>query len=362
MANIIFMGFEKLTAALLNDAGIWDITAPTSGWGVNSAKARSGGSGQALTGGSAVTGVKSLGSNYSHLFFGVAHAIFSAALPSTPTVLDWALMDGATCQVGYVITNLGEIVIYSSNVTIASATELGRTATGVIVAAGTGGTSADYKMVEMEIVFHGSAGTVTVKVADITVLTLTGLNTAPSGVAQANRLHMRSRSSASVWQVDDLYINDDTGSAPDNTFYGEAFVVEGLSPAGNGNSSQWVGSDGNSTDNFQLVDDTGNADTDYVASGTLNDVDTYAMGNLTNTTGTIIGTNHLMVARKDDVATRTIASTLRTNSTDYPSGTNKTMTGTYSVYTDRRTINPDTSLRFTITEINGIEAGQKVTT
>jgi hypothetical protein len=362
VANILFMGFEKLTAALLNDAGIWDITAPTSGWGVNSTKARSGGSGQALTAGSAVTGVKSLGANYSHLFFGVAQVVFSAALPTTPTILDWAFLDGATCQVGYVITNLGEIVVYSGNITIASATELGRTASGVITAAGTGGTAADYKMVELEIVFHGSAGTVTVKVADSTVLTLTALNTAPSGVAQANRLHMRSRSSASVWQVDDLYINDNIGSAPDNTFYGEAFVVEGLSPSGDGNSSQWLGSDGNSVNNSLLVDDTGNGDTDYVSSGTLNDVDTYALGNLANATGTIVGSRHLIVARKDDVAARTIASVLRTNSTDYVSGTNKTVTGTYVVYEDRRTINPDTSLRFTIAEINGLEAGQKVTT
>lgn len=361
MANLLFMGFERFTAAYLQSAGIWDITQPTAGFIVNTSKPRSGGSVQAISANTNATGVKSLGSNIGHLFFGCGHVFFSASLPTTPTVLDFAFMDGTTCQVGYVITSLGEIVVYRGNVTIASATELGRTATSVIVAAGTGGTGADYKMVEIEVVFAtGATGSVVVKVADVTVLTISSVQTASSANAYANRLHFRSRSSAG-WQIDDLYLNDDSGSAPENTFLGEAFVVESCIPTGNGNSSQWVGSDGNSTDNYLLVDDSGNDDTDYVKSGTLNDLDTYALGNLSNSTGTVIGANHHLIARKDDVATRTIASAIRTNSTNYI-GSDKTMTGSYAVYTESRLLNPDTGSRFTISEINALEAGQKVTT
>jgi hypothetical protein len=216
-------------------------------------------------------------------------------------------------------------------------------------------------MVELEVVFGtGTSGSIKLRVADVEVLNVTGINTAPSGVAQANRVRVHLSTSSDY--IDDFYVNDDSGSAPENTYFGEAFVVESMIPNGNGNSSQWVGSDGNSTDNYLLVDDSGNDDTDYVRSGLLNDLDTYALSNLSNATGTIRRATHLFVARKDDVATRTLASTLRTNSTDYPSGTNKAMAGTYGVFVDERTINPDTSLRFTIADLNGIEYGTKVTT
>lgn len=360
MANLVFMGFEVLVNAYFNHVNVWDIAQFTAFVAPSTSVPRNGGSGYALVNSASETSAtKSLGGNYAHLFAGVGWMYRAASLPATPTNLDFVFFDGATAQVGWVVSSLGEIIVYRGATT--AATELGRTATGVIVAGGAAGTGADYKMIEVEVVFHASAGTVTVKVADTTVLTLTGQNTAPSGTAQANRFRLLMRGNLAA-RLDDLYINDDSGSAPENTFFGESFVVESIIPNGNGNSSQWVGSDGNSTDNYLLVDDTGNNDTDYVKSGTLNDLDTYAMSNLSNATGTIIGANHYFVARKDDVATRTIASAIRTNSTNYVSANNKTMVGTYAAFVENRLLNPDTSLRFTVSEINALEVGQKVTT
>ena len=360
MANLIFMGFERLIGTYLNHANIWDVTAPT--FAYTTTAPRNGGSQQCI-GPDAFerTGVKALGANYTHLFAGFGYMIRSAAISATPTNCTLRLMDGATTQVGLKVRSDGSISVHAGGNT--SATLLGQTAAGVIVAAGTSGTGADYKMIELEVVCAtGTGGSIKVRVADVEVLNVTGLNTAPSGGAQINRFSLIVCASGSMNErIDDFYINDDTGSAPENTFFGEAFVVESAIPTGNGNSSQWVGSDGNSTDNYLLVDDTGNDDTDYVKSGTLNDLDTYALGNLSNATGTVIGMNHYMVARKDDVATRTIASAIRTNSADYV-GSNKTMTGTYATYIENRLLNPDTSLRFTISEVNALEAGQKVTT
>lgn len=362
MANLMILGFERLTGTYWASAAVWDITQPV-GVAVNTATPRSGGSQQAISGEAFVrSGVRSLGGNYGHLFVGRADLFRLAALPATPTTLDFALLDDATCQVGWYITSSGEIVVVRGNTTIASGTELGRTATGVIVAAGTGGTGGDYKMIEMEVVFAtGATGSVVIKVAGSTVLTLSSVQTAASANAYANRLRYATRTTTG-WLSDDWYVNDDSGSAPENTFLGEAFVVESIIPNGNGNSSQWVGSDADQVNNYQLVDDSGNDDTDYVKSGTLNDLDTYAMSNLSNATGTIIRASHYFIARKDDVATRTLASALRTNSTDYTSATDKTMAGTYGLFIDERTVNPDTTLRFTISEINAIEYGTKVTT
>lgn len=357
MANLFYHGFERLIATYLRQA--WDVTA-MGGGAFNATTPRAGGSQQAFQGSLSTAPVRSLGGNYGHLFVGRAYLVRAASLPSTPSVVHYALLDGSTCQVGWYITSSGEIVVVRGNTTIASATELGRTATGVIVAAGTGGTGADYVMIEMEVVFATDAtGSVVIKVADVTVLTLSTVQTAASANAYANRLYFNQFNSNEY--SDDIYVNDDSGSAPENTFLGENFVVESPVPNGNGNSSQWVGSDGNSTDNHLLVDDSGNGDTDYVKSGTLDDIDLYAFGDLSNATGTIIGVNHYLVARKDDVATRKIASIIRTNATDYV-GSEKTMAGTYGLFNENRLMNPDTAARFTIAEVNALEAGQKVTT
>jgi hypothetical protein len=75
--------------------------------------------------------------------------------------------------------------------------------------------------------------------------------------------------------VDDLAINSSAGSF-ENTWPGEGEVIV-LRPDGNGASSQFVGSDADSTDNYLLVDEVPPSSTDYVGSGTLNDTDDYAM-------------------------------------------------------------------------------------
>jgi hypothetical protein len=354
------MGFEQLSQTYIRSATLWDITVPV--FGVTNTAPRSGGSGQALVGnlGERI-GTRTIpGGNYAHLFCGIGWMYRSTTLAATPANLDFTLFDGTTAQIGWVISNLGEVIVYRGGTT--GGTELGRTATGVIVAAGTSGTGADYKMIEMEVVFAtGATGSVVIKVADTTVLTVSSVQTAASANAYANRVRLIMRSDNALTRMDDFYINDNTGSAPENTFFGEAFVVEALVPNADGNSSQWLGSDGNSTNNYLLVDDTGNDDTDYVASGTLNDIDTYNLPSLTNATGTVIGVNLIHVARKDDVATRTIAGVLRTASTNYV-GSNKTMSGTYTLYEERTLINANTSLRFTISDVNGLEIGQKLTT
>lgn len=368
MANLFFTGFEKFVTTYvgwpnLSGAGnpIWDIQT----WINNTVAAsttapRGGGSGQCiLCLNNDTTAIRSLGGNYTNLFTGAGFLCRAASLPATPTNCDVVFYDGTTAQVGYAIRGDGSISVHRGS-TVAS-TELGRSSTGVITPAGASALGADYKMVEMGVVFHASTGTVTIKVAGVTVLTLTGQNTAPSGIAQANRFGLQVRSNnANRW--DDLYINDNSGSSPDNTFYGESFVVEGIQPNGDGNSSQWIGSDGNSTNNYLLVDDTGNDDTDYVKSSTVNDLDTYAFANLTNASGTVVGVAHFIIAKKDDVVLRKISSALRISTTNYISATELTLLGEYRNHMDRWLLSPATAVKFTISEINGMEAGQKVTT
>jgi len=73
--------------------------------------------------------------------------------------------------------------------------------------------------------------------------------------------------------LDDIAINDISGSR-DNSWCGDGHVIA-LTPNANGDSSQFVGSDGNSTDNYLLVDDFPVNTADYVESSVVGMIDLY---------------------------------------------------------------------------------------
>ena len=97
--------------------------------------------------------------------------------------------------------------------------------------------------------------------------------------------------------VDDWMLNDTTGSA-NNTWTGEV-SIQGLRPTGNGAFSDLVGSDGNSVDNYQLVDEYPYNITDYVSSLTTGAKDTYDFSNLAKT-GTVIAVQATAYASKSE--------------------------------------------------------------
>lgn len=77
-----------------------------------------------------------------------------------------------------------------------------------------------------------------------------------------------------AWFFDDLAFNNSTGSFQ-NSYPGPGRIIH-LSPNGNGDNSQWTGSDADSTDNYLLVDETTPDDvTTYVESNTSGQIDDY---------------------------------------------------------------------------------------
>ncbi len=81
--------------------------------------------------------------------------------------------------------------------------------------------------------------------------------------------------------IDDPIIWDDNDTG--DGFTGElggVYRIETLRPNANGDSSQFVGSDADSTDNYQLVDEAVLDTADYVGSGTDGNADLYGFGNL----------------------------------------------------------------------------------
>lgn len=160
--------------------------------------------------------------------------------------------------------------------------------------------------------------------------------------------------------IDDIYICDGAGLAPYNNFLGDV-KVETIVPTGNGNSSQLVGSDGNSTDNYLLVDEIPVSLTDYVGSSTIGQKDTYGFSNLTTGSGQILSVQTSARVFKSDagaanmkVVERAVSGTER-ESASVP----VTASPGILITTAPQTTDPD-GAAWTIASVNAAEFGVKV--
>ena len=77
------------------------------------------------------------------------------------------------------------------------------------------------------------------------------------------------------WYYDNLYIDDTTGEA--SPVIVPMLNFQWIYPNGTGNYDQWIGSDGNNTNNYLLVDESPPVTTDYVEEDTADQFDSYAM-------------------------------------------------------------------------------------
>jgi hypothetical protein len=157
---------------------------------------------------------------------------------------------------------------------------------------------------------------------------------------------------------DDVYVLDSTGSV-NTTFLGDC-QVQTLSPNGNGTTSQFVGSDADSTDNYLLVDDdtAPDDDTTYVESATSGNKDTYAY-EATSSLGTIHGVGVTTLGKKVDAGAADMYAIARSGTTEGDSAA----LGMSTSYTAQQAIyetNPDTAAAWTAGGIDAAEFGVKV--
>ena len=213
---------------------------------------------------------------------------------------------------------------------------------------------------EVQATLNDSTGAITVKGNGTTILSLTGQDTKNGGTGSVyTAIGFRARSSIAVGHavVDDLYVLNGAGSVY-NSFLGDV-TVETLRPDGNGNYSQWTGSDGNSTDNYLLVDEATYDVADYVSSSTTNNKDTYTYGALTASSGAVKGVVAKAVAAKSASGSQDYRQITRISSTDYNGATTALDTSDLP----RRQVweqSPATASDWTISEVNGAEFGVEV--
>lgn len=231
----------------------------------------------------------------------------------------------------------------------------GSTLGTTVISAGT------WYYVEVKVTIDNSAGAYEFRVNNTVEASASGVDTNNGGSNSANVIALRAGGSTSTSRerrFDDYYICDGSGSAPYNDFLGDC-RVEAIFPSGDGATSGMTGSDGNSVNNSLLVDETNeNADTDYVESSSSGTKDTYAMTNVTPTSGSVYAVMPIPIAKKTNAGDRSVKSVARLSSTEVDSAAT-TLSTDYAACPDIRTTKPGGGV-WTITDVNAAEFGVKV--
>lgn len=279
-----------------------------------------------------------------HATWVVGFAFKASSLPGSYTAF-LQLQDSATVHVDIRIGADGTLRATRNGTTLATSTNS--------LSAGS------FYYVETKITIDDTVGAIEVRVngSSTNWINITGQDTRNGAAATANLIRISGIGAPTV-DIDDLYICDGAGST-NNNFLGDV-RVDCYMPNANGNSSQLVGSDSDSTDNYQLVDETSqNGDTDYVQSATVNNKDTYAFADMSHTPASIFGTQMNMIAKKDDSGTRSVCAVCRSGGADYD-GDTQALGTTYADYRQIRETDPATSAAWTRTDLNSAEFGVKV--
>jgi hypothetical protein len=194
------------------------------------------------------------------------------------------------------------------------------------------------------------------EVADITIGA--GVDTWHTGGSLCG-ISLNSEATSQQNYFDDIYIVDDTGS-DNNTFLGEC-AVECRRPDGNGNSSQWDGSDGNQVDNYLLVDDQYVGDSaEYIEGQNAAEVDLFTYQNLALDVLSVRAVKCISAIEKTAAGPRTIRTKCRSNGANYNGDTETMPEGGYRYMHYIWEQDPDTSALWLEAAVNAAEFGVEV--
>lgn len=224
----------------------------------------------------------------------------------------------------------------------------------LLVSAVTGYLHSDWQYMEVKITIADAGGNVQVRMNGNPTPVINYTGDTRNGGTSVNmdlvRLAGQSQGDFADW-----YILNALGSAPNNDFLGDV-RVHCLRPNGNGTYSQYVGSDGNSTDNYLLVDETPYGTGDYVGNATIGNKDSYAIEDLPAGVTAVYGVQEIAIVAKSDAGAASIKQLLRVGGTDYTTSA-LVLSTAYSQMLNIRETNPNTGVAWTPAGVNGIESG-----
>lgn len=232
------------------------------------------------------------------------------------------------------------------------------TSSGTLLATGATTITAAWHVFEFRATISDSTGVVQVWLegGSSTEINLSSTDT-KNGGTNSSIDKVRIVEAGSNWDFSDFILSDASGSY-NNSRMGEV-TVRTLTPNGDGNSSQLLGSDGNSTNNYLLVDEVPFGDSDYVGSPTSGQGDTYTMTDLTGTP-TVRAVQVTARMGKSDAGVVQGKNRIRSGGTNYASAA-KTPVGTgFGAVTELYETDPATSSPWTYTNVNALEVGAEV--
>ena len=202
-----------------------------------------------------------------------------------------------------------------------------------------------------KVTIHASAGTCDLYVDGVAVpglSGLTGLNTAGVGSTSWNQFV------TDGFYRCDLFIADGTNPTGNDVHDVLHDVrVDYRAPSGNGASAGFMGNDGNTIDNYLLVDEiTPDDDTTYVQSLTPA-VDSYALQDAP-TGMQVIGATSLVTARKTDAGVAALAQGLRVAGANY-TGPSYALPVSYVTHSRQHGVNPSSNAVWTEAAFNAAE-------
>jgi hypothetical protein len=213
--------------------------------------------------------------------------------------------------------------------------------------------------IETKTALADAGGRIVVRLNGLTVLDFTGDTKNGGTDTSIDSIYIgegTGNTSGQGFYFDDYYMLNGAG-AVNNDLLGDCCVYA-LFPNGNGNYSQWVGSDGNSTDNYLLVDENPDPNTsDYVENSTAGNKDSYPMSDLPGTVTGVQGVIARAYASKSDAGAQVMRQFARVSGTDYAGADFAPSQGSYNTFSEIWELNPATSALWTPAQLNGAEFG-----
>lgn len=251
--------------------------------------------------------------------------------------------DGSTRQMGLAVNTNGTLYIDKNGTAIATSSNA--------IAAG-------WHYCEIQAVFNGSSGSVTVNIDNTTWISYSG-NISQSGNDRANGICLGDwlgPSSGPVVNYCDLYINDGTGST-NNTFWGDIRAVA-LLPTGNGYYTSFTAVGAGSA--YQAVNDNPPDDnTSFIQAAASGTRASFTFPTPSDSIVTALALQTVIDAEVESAGSRSIAASLRMSGTDYD-GATVSLSTNYVFYCEPRGENPATSAAWGSTDFNSLEAGLEI--
>lgn len=263
---------------------------------------------------------------------GVGFALYLTALPTFSDRLQFSFRDQANAeQVRVVVQPTGDLAV------IRGSTTLGATTVPPLAAQ-------SWNHVEIKVVCHDTTGAVEVRVNQVTVLNLTGVDTKNTAIAGVDQFAFNPNSAISVTAYfDDLFAWDTLGVGPVD-FIGDKKVIEDFADE-DGAEQEWTRSTG--TASWALVDDAPpNDDADYISAVASGATVALKFPDLPSELSSVIAVSFEHYSRKTDAGPANLTGKVRAGGSTGTGG-DTPITTAYTRRWDNFTADPSTGAPFT---------------